>query len=160
MRIRSASKNDIPLIQGLVHNIWPKVYSHIISEEQITYMLELMYSHEALSKQFDEGHLFLLAEEEDSPVGFAAFSKKSSTNYHLQKYVLTDFHNNGIGKSLMAYIINYVFKKGGNALELNVNRKNSALKFYQKLGFEIIRSEDIDIGNGWWMNDFVMKKSL
>ncbi|RZM14506.1 MAG: GNAT family N-acetyltransferase, partial [Pedobacter sp.] len=32
--------------------------------------------------------------------------------------------------------------------------------FYEKLGFQVIREEDIDIGNGFYMNDFVMEKKL
>jgi hypothetical protein len=45
-------------------------------------------------------------------------------------------------------------------LELNVNRHNPATVFYQKMGFEIVYSEDIDIGQGFWMNDYVMRKTL
>jgi ribosomal protein S18 acetylase RimI-like enzyme len=39
---------------------------------------------------------------------------------------------------------------------LNVNRNNKALGFYQKFGFVILREEDIDIGNGYFMNDYIM----
>ena len=41
-------------------------------------------------------------------------------------------------------------------LELNVNRHNKAINFYKKLGFIITMEEDIDIGNGYYMNDYVM----
>ena len=43
---------------------------------------------------------------------------------------------------------------------LNVNRYNKATDFYIKLGFEISYEEDIDIGNGFLMEDYVMKKRL
>jgi hypothetical protein len=42
----------------------------------------------------------------------------------------------------------------------NVNRYNNALAFYQKLGYEILKEEDIDIGEGFFMNDFVMLKDV
>jgi ribosomal protein S18 acetylase RimI-like enzyme len=41
-----------------------------------------------------------------------------------------------------------------------VNRDNPAIQFYQKFGFEIIDKEDIDIGNGFLMEDYVMKWSF
>ncbi len=49
---------------------------------------------------------------------------------------------------------------GGTALQLNVNRSNKARFFYEKLGFNVVREEDIDIGNNYFMNDFVMEKKV
>ena len=43
---------------------------------------------------------------------------------------------------------------------LNVNRRNKAKQFYEHLGFTIISEEDIDIGQGYFMNDYVMEKKL
>jgi RimJ/RimL family protein N-acetyltransferase len=41
---------------------------------------------------------------------------------------------------------------------LTVNRKNfKSINFYFKLGFKIESVEDFDIGNNYFMNDFVMK---
>ena len=45
-------------------------------------------------------------------------------------------------------------------LELNVNRHNDAFHFYTKLGFSISKEEDNDIGEGYFMNDYVMEKVL
>jgi hypothetical protein len=49
---------------------------------------------------------------------------------------------------------------GAVLLYLNVNRHNKARLFYEKLGFIIAREEDNDIGNGFYMNDYVMEKKL
>jgi ribosomal protein S18 acetylase RimI-like enzyme len=38
-----------------------------------------------------------------------------------------------------------------------VNRTNPAVNFYQKIGFEIVESIDLDLGNGYFMNDYRMK---
>ncbi|RZK15387.1 MAG: GNAT family N-acetyltransferase, partial [Hymenobacter sp.] len=48
---------------------------------------------------------------------------------------------------------------GGRTLELNVNRHNPALAFYERQGFAQHREEDIAIGP-YWMNDFVLRKDL
>jgi ribosomal protein S18 acetylase RimI-like enzyme len=45
-------------------------------------------------------------------------------------------------------------------LFLNVNKYNSAIQFYHKIGFEIAKEEVIDIGNGFVMDDYVMEKQL
>lgn len=38
---------------------------------------------------------------------------------------------------------------------LNVNKDNSAVKVYERLGFVRIREEENDIGQGFFMDDFV-----
>ncbi len=160
MDIRFADKNDIPVIQKLAYQIWPEAYKFILSEKQITYMLNLYYSTFALEEQFQKQQ-FILAVTNDQPVGFAAFSSSTSNDYYLHKlYVLTGEQNKGNGKALLQFIINYIHNKKGTSLVLQVNRFNKAISFYQKQGFTIIKEEDIDIGEGWWMNDFQMKKIL
>jgi ribosomal protein S18 acetylase RimI-like enzyme len=57
-------------------------------------------------------------------------------------------------------IITIVKSMGGDVLLLNVNRNNPAKSFYKKLGFTVIKEDDIDIGNGYFMNDYVMKLQL
>ena len=44
-------------------------------------------------------------------------------------------------------------------LDLNVNRHNQAQEFYKKLGFKIIREEDVPVGQ-YFMNDYVMRLNL
>jgi RimJ/RimL family protein N-acetyltransferase len=42
-----------------------------------------------------------------------------------------------------------------NRIELNVNKNNQSKYIYEKLGFKILRAEKIDIGNGFYMDDYV-----
>ena len=45
---------------------------------------------------------------------------------------------------------------GAHKLRLNVNIHNTpAINFYEKYGFHKAYDEDIDIGNGFFMNDHV-----
>jgi ribosomal protein S18 acetylase RimI-like enzyme len=57
-------------------------------------------------------------------------------------------------------ILKAIARKGGKALRLNVNRNNKAKEFYEKLGFTVIQEEDIDIGSGYYMNDYIMEKKI
>ena len=45
-------------------------------------------------------------------------------------------------------------------LRLGVNRLNPALKFYERLGFAIIKEEKTEIGNGFVMDDYIMELKL
>ncbi|RZL05186.1 MAG: GNAT family N-acetyltransferase, partial [Pedobacter sp.] len=81
--------------------------------------------------------------------------------YKLHKlYVLPEMHGKGIGKILMNEVLNQVKRLGGRALHLNVNKKNKAKTFYEKAGFEIKEAVNLDIGNGFFMDDYVMEMKL
>ena len=58
------------------------------------------------------------------------------------------------------FIIGDILPSHATAVELNVNRDNPAISFYKKLGFGIKREEDIDIGEGFFMNDYVLSLQL
>ena len=77
-----------------------------------------------------------------------------------RSYVLPNLPIKGTGSFLLNYVSNESKKKAGKILELNVNKYNSAMEFYLKKGFTIVRDEVIDIGEGYVMDEYVMQKSI
>ena len=61
---------------------------------------------------------------------------------------------------MINYIIEEIKKLNASSLFLQVNRYNNAKTFYEKLGFTEIDFINLDIGNGYFMNDYVMEKKL
>lgn len=152
---------DIPAIQEIVQETWPATYLKIIGQQQLDYMLQLFYSTEALLHQMKQGHLFLIAKQDNRILAFAAYNQEAEKIWKLQKlYALPITQGKGIGSLLIDYIINDLKSRKAACLKLNVNRYNSAKIFYEKLGFEVLAAEDIDIGNGYFMNDYVMQKNV
>lgn len=159
--IRQAGEDDINTVGFLAQEVWPPTYKEILSADQLVYMMDLFYSPASLRDQMQK-HTFLLAEIDEDPVGFASFSPLDEEGiYKLHKlYVKTGTQGRGLGRALINYIVEEIKKTDAKALDLNVNRSNKAKSFYEKLGFEVIREEDIDIGNGYWMIDFVMRLKI
>ena len=161
LRLRRAYEKDIPLIRDLSMKIWPQTYSAILSAAQIDYMLKMMYSEVALQQQMKEKHEFIIVTDGTTPIGFASFSMYEPGVYKLHKiYVMPQNQGKGTGKFVINEILKAITRKGGIALQLNVNRNNRAKEFYEKLGFVVLREEDNDIGNGFLMNDYVMEKKV
>ncbi len=155
---------SIPVIQDLAEKAWKAAYSSIISPDQMKYMLDLFYSEPSLKKQMQDGHQFIIAKEKGKAVGFASYAVKSAGEphtYRLHKiYIDPSQQGKGIGKLLIGFIINDISTHDATSLELNVNRQNKAMDFYSKIGFKVLREEDINIGNGFFMNDYVMSLPL
>ncbi|WP_276134868.1 GNAT family N-acetyltransferase [Polluticoccus soli] len=162
--IRFATIDDAATIRNLAEAVWWPTYTPILTEPQINYMLDTMYDLESIKTQIStDEQTYLLLIENDRPMGFAAYSprKENPAIYKLHKlYVLPETHGSGFGRLLLAEVEKAVLNAGKTTLELNVNRYNPAKSFYEKMGFVIAYEEDIDIGRGYQMNDFVMRKVL
>jgi len=159
IRITQALEKDISLIQDITADVWPQTYSKIISKEQIDFMLHEMYSTPALKYQFQQGHQFRIAWREEIAVGFCSFRKENEQNqFKLHKlYVRLNNQGKGAGTALVKEAIEAVKMQGGNHLILQVNRNNkNAIRFYQLHEFVIEKEVDLDIGNGFQMNDYIM----
>ncbi|MBS1622231.1 MAG: GNAT family N-acetyltransferase [Bacteroidetes bacterium] len=160
-KIRNATTEDISLIRELTFQVWPQTYAAILSKEQITYMLEMMYSEASLIRQMEDGCRFIIASENEEPVGFASFQQTEPGVFKLHKiYVLTSQQGKGTGKFIIDHIINEIKSQNAKALQLQVNRYNKAIDFYLKSGFRIVKEIDLEIGEGYFMNDYVMERNF
>lgn len=163
LEIKLATKADINLIRDLALIVFPATYKNILSQEQIEYMLDWMYSPESLAEQFNKGHIYHIAFFDKIPCGYTSVEQQEIDLWHLQKiYLLPEFQGKGIGKKLFENAINYIKTISPNAkrIELNVNRHNSAKKFYEKMSMTIAKSGDFPIGNGYYMNDYIMQLDI
>lgn len=167
MTIRYAQKNELHLIRKIAFETWPIAYKNILSDDQLAYMLNLFYDLDVLANQQAQlNHQFILAfDESENEMGFACYSKEiddPTTKYLLHKlYILPSQQGKKTGTMLLDFVINEIKKtEEKSVIQLNVNRHNNALNFYLKHGFSIIHEEDNDIGEGYFMNDYVMQKDL
>lgn len=159
--IRTATITDIPSIQEIAKITWQPTYLHIIGQAQIDYMLNLMYSNQSLIEQFNTHHQFFIAEEDNYAIGYASVSKQHEAIFKLNKlYVLPNYQKFGVGKLLLNEVITFVKKNDGKEIQLQVNRQNNAAQFYKKNGFTILYEKDFLIGDGYYMNDYVMQLAL
>ena len=164
MKISVATKSQLEIIEDLAYKIWPSTYGEILSKVQLDFMLDKFYNLDYLENQLvNENQVFLLIEENNKYLGFCAYELncESSNKTKLHKiYVLPETQGKGIGKILLNEVEKIASVNNNSALFLNVNRYNNAQEFYKKQGYSVINTIDIEIGNGYLMEDFVMEKTL
>jgi diamine N-acetyltransferase len=181
IQITPAGLTDRDFIRSVSERTWPSTYGHIISQEQINFMLDWMYSDASLEKQMHSGCAFYIAsiKKEDGQwdaVGFCSVSpddeKEEEENINTEKvegakahklnklYVLPSAQGTGAGKALLNKCIDVAKAAGSNSIFLQVNKLNNAYTFYLKHGFIKESEFKFDIGNGFFMDDYVMRLSF
>lgn len=155
--------HQMSIVQDLAYRIWPSTYGEILSKAQLEYMLDWLYDIQVLRDKVSTGHLYYLIRENGLATGYLAVEPNHPDAGYLRihnLYVLPDRQGSGLGRALVNQAIDVAFDLDINALHLNVNRFNKAREFYEHLGFKVIGEEDIDIGQGYLMEDYIMELRL
>ena len=163
--IRRADIADLPVIHDMAEVVFRHTYASILSHEQMEYMMEWMYSLPNMEKQISDGHIYHIAYVDGVPCGYLSIQYEGPDEdgvevCHLHKiYVLPTSQGKGIGQRLFDKAVSYAKECSAGRparIELNVNRNNPSLGFYEHNGMHILRQGDFHIGNGFYMNDYIM----
>lgn len=108
------------------------------------------------------GDLGVVAEQNGQVVG-AAWTRIISAYGHLDNStpelaisILPEFRGYGIGTKLMNKLFKLLKEKGYRKISLSVQKDNPAVRFYQRLGYEIAQEKPDHVGH----EDYLMIKAL
>src|SRR5690625_1977798 len=124
-------------------------------------MLEALQSKAAIYRSIQEGQSYWLVFFEQQAVGYVSYRLLEDQLFLSKLYLKRSVRGRGLGKQLLQQIIEVAETNKKHSITLTVNKQNKAtIAAYTKMGFEIIRQEIADIGEGFVMDDFVMELSL
>ena len=159
--LRIIPVTNMELVYSLVpvaEEIWRDHYVSIIGEEQVEYMLEKFLSADALVEQINSGYEYFLFSYDYTFAGFAAIKEENGELFLSKLYVDKEFRGKGIGSHMFQKFIEICKLRELNKIWLTCNRNNtSSLEVYKHLGFEVVREEVADIGNGFVMDDYILE---
>lgn len=107
----------------------------------------------------EEGHTYYIAYEECEAAGYVSIQPLEKDLFELQKiYVLPYYQKYHLGRQLFEQAVKAIRELHPEPclMELRVNRHNPALGFYEHMGMKKLREDDCHIGNGYYMNDYIM----
>jgi len=165
MKLIKATEKDIPLIQDLARRSWKNAYAEILSNEQMEYMLNTMYSEAEISKHLKKTdyHYYLVFDDNlnsfDGFLGYENHYEEKTTKLH-RIYLVPESKGKGLGKQTLEFLNEKVKESGDSRIILNVNKNNSAQNFYKSQGYTIYDEGVFDIGNGFVMDDYLMEKKF
>ena len=176
INIRTALYDDIPLIHAMAEVVFRQTYARILSPEQMDsghqYFLAFVSGSPAgYASVQPDGYI---SDRPDAPASAKSGGLSSAQTdvpaalsdglggevralFHLQKlYVMPEFQGQGLGLRLFDRVVSSVAPSAPCSIELNVNRSNPAVTFYEHIGMRRLRQGDFPIGHGFYMNDYIM----
>ena len=155
VRLMPGDKEGIKEMSSMASSIVREHYDPIIGKEQNDYMLAMFQSEEAISEQLEHGYNYFFVKNEERNIGFLAYYLREGALYLSKFYLYKDMRGKGFSRIMLNFLKEKAKELGLNRIELNVNRNNDAVYVYEKLGFTVAWTEKNDIGNGFYMDDYV-----
>ena len=168
-------------VSELAKEIWTEHYSSLIGPAQTEYMIEKFQSAARIKKDIGENGYSYFAAYDDvvqlavqnvvqKPVGYLALQPHENELFISKLYVQKEYQNRGIATEMILFSLTFAkenmrLKKRNRdgpdyekpSLRLTVNKGNlGSIAFYKKAGFEISEGIVTDIGDGYFMDDYVM----
>ncbi|TDY88455.1 GNAT family N-acetyltransferase [Herbaspirillum huttiense] len=82
----------------------------------------------------------------DSRVGYFSIRTEKDFLYIQDIHVLKDYRNKGVGRFAIDFIVDLLLTTDAMGIRLKVFKNNSAVKFYERLGFTKVFSDPLFFG--------------
>lgn len=169
MNIRYATINDATMLAEMGEKTFRETFSKDNSPENIAAYLKKSFSPEIQFTEISEpGKIFLIAENEGDPIGYAQLILDSKDEtlagnkvMEIRRiYAVREFLGKGVGRELMQASIREAKERGCDSIWLGVWEKNPrAIDFYKRWGFKEVGTHVFMLGDDPQM-DFIMELRL
>ena len=157
------SSEDIKTVAFLAHKIWNHHYVPIIGQKQVDYMLDKFQNEKAVKHQIENGYEYFIIYHQNHPCGYLGLVPNALEKKMMISKIYVDFGFRGLklGSQLLDFTIDEAKKRTFKCIWLTVNKNNGkSIEWYQKRGFSIKEKIEMDIGNGFVMDDYLMEMPL
>lgn len=150
------NKNNIAALSELATKIVREHFDPIIGKTQNDYMLKKFQTVDAIMEQLEQGYqYYFVCDTNGTQIGFLAFYPREHELYLSKFYLAKEHRGCGYAKAMLHFVIAHAQQLSLKNIVLNVNRDNPAIRAYEHMGFQKIGEEKNDIGQGFFMDDFV-----
>lgn len=160
--VKVSTAEDISALARLTDEVWHEYFPCILSAEQIDYMVDKFQSEHAISEQLaNGGYEYRVITADGEKAGYVGFVRESEKMFLSKLYLLRDYRGKKIASRALEFLKKECEKSELGAIYLTVNRHNDhTIDVYKRWGFEVVREQCADIGNGYVMDDYVMELGL
>lgn len=162
MEVVRVKEEEMPCLAELASRVWHEYFPCILTEEQIDYMVERFQSLNAMTDQVEhQGYAYYFLQDGGETVGYMGIRPEEETIFLSKLYLTKENRGKGYASQAFSFLEEYGRRTGKKAIWLTVNKYNDhTISVYRHRGFQTVRSQVSDIGDGYVMDDYVMEKEI
>lgn len=150
MKLTPFTELDFDNLYAFMRPVWLETYGNILPKDQLEYLIEKYFSKDGVQTYRNLGYEYRKIDD----VGVLVYVDRGDYTYMDKLYLAPSGRGKGYPKLVFDYLLSL-----GKDVVLNANQKNErAVKCYLKNGFVIEKEELVDLGNGMFNPDYVMRK--
>lgn len=154
------TQTDLKTLHDVIQVVWPEVFTDILGQAQVDYMVKNYQSIEKIKSEIADGAKYYLVVLAGEIIGYTAYLVQEEGLYISKFYLLADVRGRGIARKMMSWLGDIAKTHHKQTLSLRVNRLNTrAISVYQHFGFKSIREIDTPFGD-FVLSDYVMEKDV
>lgn len=145
----------------LANKIWHEHFPSIIGNAQVDYMVEKFQSYSAIKGQIDNGYEYYQIQRDGLLAGYTGIHEEQGRLFLSKLYIKKEMRGLHISSDTFRFLLDLCKERGLSAIWLTCNKYNThTLDVYRHWGFVTVREEKADIGNGFFMDDYILEYSL
>lgn len=163
LEVRKAETDtQVREIADLAKVIWNEHFTPIIGKDQVDYMVEKFQSYPALKEQISEGYEYYQIFSGGEFCGYTGIRPGEDNRLFLSKlYLKKESRGHHLATGAFSFLKEICRERGYSAIWLTCNKHNdNSLGVYRHFGFEIIDTQEADIGGGFIMDDYIMEYKI
>lgn len=152
---------QIQEVADLADLIWRDHFTPIIGIQQVEYMLHKFQSFEALKTQLQDGYVYYQMYHNHVFCGYCGIHPENNKLFLSKLYIKKECRGHHLATKAFRFLIELCKERKLTSMWLTCNKhNNNTLAVYKHLGFEIIDTQEANIGNGYIMDDYIMEYTL
>lgn len=169
IEIKSCTVAELPLLKEISIETFTDTFGAQNTPEDLAEYLATAYADEKLTEEINtpDSHFYLLFKD-DELAGYLKLNTEAAQTESVAEnaleveriYIRSSFKRQGLGRKLIELAIEIAEKDKRDNIWLGVWEHNeNAIKFYEKMGFEVVGQHDFVLGDDV-QTDLVMCKKL
>ena len=163
LEVRKAETDtQVREIADLAKVIWNEHFTPIIGKDQVDYMVEKFQSYPALKEQISEEYEYYQIFSGGEFCGYTGIHPGEDNRLFLSKlYLKKESRGHHLATGAFSFLKEICRERGYSAIWLTCNKHNdNSLGVYRHFGFEIVDTQEADIGCGFIMDDYIMEYKM
>ena len=159
--IKRVDRDNVDKLAEVANGIWHEYFTPLLGIEQVEYMVDKFQSVKGITNQLDNGYEYYFALSDNEVAGYFGVQPQDESLFLSKLYLKKEFRGKGVATKMLENIKQIAKNYSKDKITLTVNRYNHhTIEVYKHFGFDIIKEQKADIGNGFYMDDYVMALNL